>query len=100
MRLQLPSALILALLVLALGLNQNQMIPVSAQGSGPITVVHDYKHDVSPPVRSIQPLPVPPSPKHEKTTPLQIHGQHQDQLDPVVQNFLAPAAMPGTLLNF
>jgi hypothetical protein len=96
---QLLGALILALIFLALGINQNQTMPVSAQGPGPVTVVHDYKHDVSPPVRSIIPLPLPQRPQHEETAPLQV-GRHQDQLDPVVQNFLFPAAMPSPLLNF
>lgn len=72
----------------------------SAQGGpGRVTVVRDYKHDVSPPVRSIQPLPLPQRPQHEEVPPRQV-GQHQAQADPIVQNTLAPAAMPGTVLNF
>jgi len=96
-RLQMLAALILALILQTASLNQTT--PVSAQGNGPVTVVHDYKHDVSPPVRSIVPLPLPGRPQREEGAPKQV-GRHQDQLDPVVQNFNFPAAMPSPLLNF
>jgi hypothetical protein len=92
-------ALIFMLIFLALGTMHNQVVPASAQGPGPVTVVHDYKHDVSPPVRSIVPLPLPQRPEREEGAPKQV-GRHQDQLDPVVQNFSFAAAMPSPLLNF
>ena len=98
-RVQLLSAMILALVLMTLGMNQHQVTAATAQGSGPVTVVRDYKHDVSPPVRSIVPLPLPRRPEHEESAPIQV-GKHQDQFDPVVQNFSFPAAMPSPLLNF
>lgn len=91
--------MIFVLIFSMLGVVQNQVTPVAAQGPGGVTVVRDYKHDVSPPVRSIQPLPLPQRPEREENAPMQV-GRHQDQVDPVVQNYLAAAAMPSTQLNF
>jgi len=96
---QLLAALILALTFAAPGGKQNQVIPASAQGSAPVTVIHDYRHDVSPPVRNIVPLPQPARPEHEKSH-LRRVSQHQNEADPVVQDFNFAAAMPSPLLNF
>jgi hypothetical protein len=90
------------LLVLGLLLSFTTMKskPVLAQGpGGNVTVGRDYKHDVSPPLRDIRPVSVPPRHEHEEN--LNVHiGRHTDQPDPVVQSTLFPAAMPGTILNF
>ena len=95
---QLLGSLILVLIFLAIGAKQNQTTTASAQGPGGVTVIHDYKRDVSPPVRSIRPLPVSRA-QHEKSH-LRRTSQHQNEADPVVQNFAFPAAMPSPLLNF
>ena len=98
-RSQLPAALILVLIFLMLGTRQNQ--PVSAQGpGGGVTVGHDYRHDVSPPLRDIRPPVSPPQHEHEANINPHINSAHQDQSDPVVQTSLGPAAMPGTILSF
>ena len=96
---QLLGALILALIFIVMGAKQNQTVPAAAQGPGGVTVGRDYKHDVSPPVRDIQPLPLPRRPEHEKSH-LRRASQHVDEPDPVVQDFLFPAAMPSPILNF
>ena len=90
----------LMLVFLVLGARPNQIISVSAQGSDRVTVVRDYKHDTSPPLRDIQPRPIPPHPLHEETEPRSTGIQHHDAPDTVVQNTLAPLAMPSTTLNF
>jgi len=99
MRTQLPRTLSLAVILLLVGLTHYRTAPVSAQGPGRVTVGRDYKHDVSPPVRDIVPARLPPIPEHEQAEPGRV-GQHQDQPDPVVQDFLAAMAMPSPLLNF
>jgi len=48
-------AVILTLILLAVGTIQRPAVPAAAQGPGGVTVIHDYRHDVSPPVRSIRP---------------------------------------------
>ena len=98
-RMQLLAVLILALTFAAPGGKQNQIVPASAQGSAPVTVIHDYRHDVSPPVRDIVPVPQPLRPEHEKSH-LRRVSQHQNEADPVVQDFNFAAAMPSPLLNF
>lgn len=98
-RLPLFGTLILALIFLALGATQNQTRSAAAQGPGGVTVIHDFRHDVSPPVRSIRPLPIPPARQHQKSH-LRRVSQHQNEADPVVQDFAFPAAMPSPLLNF
>ncbi len=96
---QLLGALILTLIFLAVGARQYQVTTAAAQGNGGVTVGKDYKHDVSPPVRDIVPLPIPPHPNQEQISPLSV-GHHLNQPDTVVQNLLASPAMPGTSLNF
>ncbi len=72
----------------------------AGEPSGQITVGHSNKNDVSPPLREI---PVPPlllqrpKLKHEKVFSL---SDGMAEPDPVVQDFLAPAAMPAPILNF
>ena len=97
---QLLGALILVLFFFALAAGQNRTAPALAQGSGGVTVGRDYKHDVSPPLRDIQPVFVPPRHTHEANINPHINTAHTDQLDPVVQSSLAAAAMPSTILNF
>src|SRR5262245_41077430 len=98
-RSQLLVTLILMLIFLALG--TFEAMPASAQGpGGKVTVGHDYRHDVSPPLRDIKPPVAPPRHEHEANINPHINSAHQDQADPAVQTSLAPAAMPGTILNF
>jgi len=92
--------LILALIVIALGATQHQTATVLAQGPGPVTVGRDYRHDVSPPLRTIQPVAIPPRQEHEANINPHINAAHQNQVDPVVQSSPFAAAMPGTLFNF
>ena len=93
-------ALILVLFFFALAAGQNRTAPALAQGSGGVTVGRDYKHDVSPPLRDIQPVFIPPRHTHEANINPHINTAHTDQLDPVVQSSPAAAAMPSPLLNF
>jgi len=92
--------LILALTFLALGATQHQTTAVLAQGPGGVTVGRDYRHDVSPPLRNIEPVATPPRHEHEANINPHINAAHQNQLDPVVQSSPFAAAMPGTMLNF
>jgi fibronectin type 3 domain-containing protein len=69
-------------------------------GGGGMIVGRDYKHDVSPPLRDIPPARIPPRPNHEANPPRSTGLGHANAADPVVQNTLAPLAMPTTLLNF
>src|SRR4030095_7674869 len=78
----------------------HQTPSVSAQGPNPVTVGRDYKHDVSPPLRDMQPVFTPPRAEHEENINPHINTGHKDQFDPVVQNTLAPLAMPSPILNF
>src|SRR5689334_12707205 len=97
---RLLSALVLAMLFLSMGIQPGQAISISAQGANPVTVGRDYKHDVSPPLRDIQPPFTPPRAEHEENIVRHINSVHQDQADPVVQSTLAAAAMPSPILNF
>src|ERR1043165_6793215 len=60
-----------------------------------------YKNDVSPPLRDM-PLtpPVYREPRVENENPSMMGGAHRNQPDTVVQNFMAPFAMPNPILNF
>src|SRR5207249_1092237 len=100
LRLPLFGVLILALIFLALGATQYQPTTVLAQGPGGVTVGRDYKHDVSPPLRDMQPVFTPPRAEHEANVNRHINTAHQNQPDPVVQSSLAAAAMPSPILNF
>src|SRR5438552_5829046 len=85
---------LLGLAIVALSLRT--MAPVNAQGGpGKPTVIRDYKHDVSPPLRDIQPRPIPPRPQHEEQPPRSTGIQHRNAGDPVVQSALAQLAMPS-----
>src|SRR5438067_1562014 len=78
----------------------------STQGASPATVGgvivgHSVKNDVSPPLRDIPPVPlIKKAPSVENENPLNFTGNHKDQRDTIVQNFLAPLAMPTPILNF
>jgi len=95
----LPGALILMLIFVALGTMSNQA-PAFAQAANKVIVGHDYRHDVSPPLRDIKPAVVPPRHEHEANINPHINSAHQDQPDPVVQSSLAAASMPSPILNF
>jgi uncharacterized repeat protein (TIGR01451 family) len=68
-------------------------------GGGPATVVKDYKHDVSPAVRTIKPTPPKHKPKHEEENP-QRPSTHVNAPDPVVQDTPFTPAMPSPSLSF
>ncbi len=99
---QFLGVLLIAAIFVALAAIYNQTMSAAAQGSGrqPVTVGRDYKHDVSPALRNIPPVPVQPQPEHEANLNPHIKTAHHNQPDPVVQSSLAAAAMPGTILNF
>jgi hypothetical protein len=76
------------------------MPSASAQGqNGNITVVREYRRDVSPPLRELRPLPEAQSPRHVKSHVRRPY-QHEDQADPVVQDTAFPAAIPNPLFSF
>jgi len=80
--------------------------PLSAQGPGEIQQTtgpksgHSYKNDVSPPLRDIPPAVIVGGQEHEASTNPAIRSAHSDTKDTVVQNFMAPLAMPAPVLNF
>ena len=98
-RSQLLGASCLAVILILIGIMQPQRTSVSAQRPGDVHVIHDYRHDVSPPVSEIQPPDEPKKPKHEKHHVRRV-SQHVDAEDTVVQDFTFPEAMPGPMLNF
>src|SRR5262249_42204780 len=66
-------------------------------GEGGVIVGHDYKHDVSPPLRDVEPLPIVGVGEHEQIPPRPT-GDHEDRPDTVVQSraTLSPRApAPG-----
>jgi len=66
-----------------------------------ITVGRSVRNDVSPPLRSLASRPVVLQPLHLQSEPLaDIDEPVMFDYDPVVQDFLAPNAMPSTQLNF
>ena len=99
-RLPLFGVLILTLFSLALGATQYQTATALAQGRGGVTVGRDYKHDVSPPLRDIKPVVMPPRHEHEANINPHVNTGHTDQPDPVVQSSLSAVAMPSPILNF
>jgi hypothetical protein len=59
-----------------------------------------YKNDVSPPLRDMPQLPTTGAAEHEASDNPAIRNSHSDVKDSVVQNFMAPLAMPAPILNF
>jgi hypothetical protein len=100
LRLPLLGVLILALILLALGATHYQPTTISAQGRGGVTVGRDYKHDVSPPLRTMKPVITPPRHEHEANVNPHITTGHTNLSDPVVQSSSIAAAMPSPILNF
>ena len=64
-----------------------------------ITVGQSSKNDVSPPLRDIPPK-LGLQPRHLQREPLGMPGDVQTRVDPVVQDRLAPQAMPAPILDF
>ena len=95
-----PVLVILILMLIFSALSTLEAGPASAQGPGKVTVGHDYRHDVSPPLRDIKPPVSPPQHEHEANLNPHINSAHRDQPDPVVQSSSLAAAMPSPLLNF
>jgi len=85
-----------ALLVSASGLGADSTRKSTAST---ITVGSSAKNDVSPPLRDIPPK-VGLKPRNLKREPLGLPKFAQSQLDTVVQDRLAPEAMPSPVLNF
>jgi hypothetical protein len=73
-----------------------------AASSSPSNVIvgHDYKHDVSPPLRDIFPAPPPRQAEHEATPPKVAPRLHTDEPDFARQIGAFPNAMPNPILNF
>jgi hypothetical protein len=92
--------LLCALIFMLLGAGMNPTLSASAQGASGVNVIRDYKHDMSPPLRDIQPPIIPPRPDHEEVAPHSTGIQHHNAPDTVVQSSLAAPAMPSTTLNF
>jgi uncharacterized repeat protein (TIGR02543 family) len=65
-----------------------------------ITVGHAVHHDVSPPLRDIPEIPEMLQPQHVMFEPGELPRRIRSEYDPVVQDFLAPEAMPAPILNF
>ena len=63
-------------------------------------VIHDTKHDVSPPLRDIPQLPVQLDPLHVMFEPSGFPAPVSNRADTVVQSTMAPNAMPAPILNF
>ncbi len=98
-----PFLIVLSFLVVfaVLGTAQNQTPSAFAQnGAGNVTVGRDYKHDVSPKLRDITPVHIPPKHQHEADNLPAIKTGHTNATDPVVQGSLALSAMPSPILNF
>ncbi len=100
MRTKLGWFLIMLLALLLLVLFPQHPQPLAAQGNPNVIVGRDYKHDVSPPLRDIPPARILPLPDHEANPNRPLGLPHTNSADPVVQNTLAPLAMPAPLLNF
>ncbi len=65
-----------------------------------VTVGYSYKNDVTPPLRDMPAIPFRLQPEREMLEPKGFPVKDFSAPDPVVQRSLAPAAMPGTILNF
>ena len=73
--------------------------PTTKSTASTITVGQSSKNDVSPPLRDIPPK-VGLKPRNLKREPLGLPKFPQTQVDTVVQDRLAPEAMPSPILNF
>src|SRR5436190_11743842 len=72
----------------------------AAKSSGPI-VSYDVKHDLSPPLSSMKPLPVIQRPNRDHELDHRMSRAPQSNVkDPVVQNWFGPLAMPTPIVNF
>ena len=102
-------AVFISSLVLLLVLLPNQATPTAAQGPSPLQVVvsYDIKHDVSPPLIAIKPIPPLKEPMLREI-PLQplsktrneSKASTKEHIDPVLQNQPGLPNMPSPLLNF
>jgi uncharacterized repeat protein (TIGR01451 family) len=86
-------------LLVALGVVIVSGAAAKGPGAGGAVVVRDYKHDVSPAVRSITPKPPRHEPKHAEENPKRP-STHVNAPDPVVQKTPFAPAMPVTGLSF
>ncbi len=73
--------------------------PVKKSASSTVTVGHSFKNDVSPPLREIPPK-FGLQQKHLQREPLGMPEDVLTRTDPVVQDRLAPRAMPAPILDF
>jgi len=96
------SSWVVSFFVLAAGIT----VPAQAQDDSTwtvngITVGQSVKNDVSPPLRELLEAPVMLQPLHLQREPLAEIGRvEMYDYDPVVQDYLAPEAMPAPILNF
>ena len=68
--------------------------------SSHVTVGHSVKNDTSPPLRSIRPVPMQPTPDHEANPNPQVPIKGMARPEAARQTRHFPNAMPGTGLNF
>jgi hypothetical protein len=69
-------------------------------GANGVTWGTSYKNDVSPPLRDMPQIPLTAGKEREASANPAIRSAHSDVKDSVVQNFMAPLAMPAPILNF
>lgn len=88
----------------ALALTGGRAAAQAPEKEGPpkteVTVGYSYKNDVTPPLRDMPAIPFRLQPEREMLEPKGFPVKDFSAPDPVVQRSLAPAAMPGTILNF
>src|SRR5438093_12941742 len=72
----------------------------SCPPAGGVIVGHDYKHDTSPPLRDIFPVPPQREQESEVPPPKRPPALHRDAPDFTVQTSAAPDAMPSPILSF
>ena len=77
-------------------------VQLSAPTANGIVVGTDYRHDVSPPLRDLPPLPFgfgTRKDEADENRSLPVPG-HVDTPDPVVQRIMGPRAMPNPIVSF
>src|SRR5689334_18892501 len=77
-------------------------VQLSAPTANGIVVGTDYRHDVSPPLRDLPPLPFGFGTRKDEANEnrgLPVPG-HVDAPDPVVQRIMGPRAMPNPIVSF
>lgn len=69
--------------------------------TGHVIVSQDVKHDVSPPLSSIPPLPPTNNPRREHENQFtRVYNAQKGVKDPVLQDWFSPLVMPTPIVNF